>query len=69
MRVTFSIGRRRAFNCIYGVDDPQRAQRRMPPPCWATTRAHEYLTEAETEVERLRELVPDTEPLGELLRR
>ena len=34
----------------------------------AYTRAHEYLTEAETELERLRELVPDTEPLRELLR-
>jgi hypothetical protein len=35
----------------------------------AYNRAHEYLTEAETELERLRELVPDTEPLRELLRR
>ena len=34
----------------------------------AYNRAHEYLTEAETELERLRELVPDTEPLRELLR-
>jgi hypothetical protein len=35
----------------------------------AYNRAHEYLTEAETELDRLRELVPDTEPLRELLRR
>lgn len=34
----------------------------------AYNRAHEYLTEAETELERLRELVPNTEPLRELLR-
>ena len=34
----------------------------------AYNRAHEYLTEAETELKRLRELVPDTEPLRELLR-
>lgn len=34
----------------------------------AYNRVHEYLTEAETELERLRELVPNTEPLRELLR-
>lgn len=34
----------------------------------AYNRVHEYLTEAETEFERLRELVPNTEPLRELLR-
>ena len=34
----------------------------------AYNRAQEYLTEAETELERLRELVPNIEPLRELLR-